>query len=588
MVEGSNPFTLIKNGQTELIKTKANILLLLIIIPFFTGSNLISGYNNLKKIESSPLNIEPNYNQSSPFLNLSSKIVEIGSNFNITFGMRNDTNITQFISGYSYTILRKDKALSELILYNGITNEFATRIEINTYSPEKYIEGNFTIHLVIESTYRGTIEINQSINFITNTNAHVIFSLTKKTNLASETNFLVNRFETIELAVENIGGANAFSIEAFIQSIEPPVGLNQSEFQFPINIELLESGDIIRLLFEIKPERLGVGSLEIRTKFQNSINTTISGTIRYIVSVLPQIQVNLVVDSQITNNDQSEVIANIFNQENIGIIISEIITSNKIIFSNDPSNQKLLNRNLEIKYFGSVISFGDSFILYSVYFYDSDGTGQAIIFEQPYSISIKEGTIVSEDNNLISTILITATLSILFIISFLLFFIFLIRNSPRINRLFAKKVLKTNINSRFNYNKREIIVDGSNIAWETPKNSKTADLENLKMAHKSLKESGFKNIQIVVDASLRYRVGNVDSFDELAKNKFFKVLPAKVDADLFILRLSEKSGAFILSNDLFKEFREEFAWIDKKRIPFSILDNSFFLHPNAADKFSKS
>jgi hypothetical protein len=52
-----------------------------------------------------------------------------------------------------------------------------------------------------------------------------------------------------------------------------------------------------------------------------------------------------------------------------------------------------------------------------------------------------------------------------------------------------------------------------------------------------------------------------------------------LDGDSFILRLSAQNGSLILTNDLFKEFREEFSWIDQRRVPYSILSGELYLHP---------
>ncbi|MHA2172322.1 MAG: hypothetical protein ACXAB7_20830 [Candidatus Kariarchaeaceae archaeon] len=45
------------------------------------------------------------------------------------------------------------------------------------------------------------------------------------------------------------------------------------------------------------------------------------------------------------------------------------------------------------------------------------------------------------------------------------------------------------------------------------------------------------------------------------------------------MRLSAQNGSLILTNDLFKEFREEFSWIDQRRVPYSILSGELYLHP---------
>ena len=492
--------------------------------------------------------------------------------------MRNDSNFGQFIMGYSYKIIKRSDQINDLELYRGITSSFEETIKINTYSPVKYKEGNFTIHFLVESVYRGLLEVNESINFITDPNSRIFFSMEKLSNLISAPSFLVNRTETIRLVIENIGGANAFFISASIQEIEPPVGLNQ--FQFPISIELLEASQTVQIEFEIKPERAGIGHLEIKTEYKNSNNKTSSGLIKLNVDVLPRVDASLTIDDEIINGVQTEINAFISNQEQESIIISETISSNKILFTNNPLEQKALDTNLELSYFGSIISFGNSFIFYTIHFYDPDGSGSAIIHEAIYPISIKDGTIVIEDNNFSFVVILIIISALLLIIILFFGLIAFLKYVPSVNKAFFDKLSTHNINSRFNYKGKKIIVDGANVAWENPKDGKNADLANIEIAKKALEDSGFESIQFIVDASLRYKVGNVSNFDKFAKNKFFKVIPAKVEADLFILRLSEETGALILSNDLFREFREEFKWIEKRRIPFSIINDKFFLHPN--------
>ena len=55
-----------------------------------------------------------------------------------------------------------------------------------------------------------------------------------------------------------------------------------------------------------------------------------------------------------------------------------------------------------------------------------------------------------------------------------------------------------------------------------------------------------------------------------------------MDGDKFILRIAEEEKAMIVSNDMFKEFRDTAPWIDERRIPYTILDGEVYLHPTSA------
>jgi hypothetical protein len=129
------------------------------------------------------------------------------------------------------------------------------------------------------------------------------------------------------------------------------------------------------------------------------------------------------------------------------------------------------------------------------------------------------------------------------------------------------------------FENNKVVVDGSNIAWEELSDSGKPKIENVIMAIETLEQYGFKDITVVADAALRYQIEDPHNLDERVKEGIIKVLPAKVDGDSFILRLSRSSGALILTNDLFKEYREEYRFIDQRRIPYSIINGTFYLHP---------
>ncbi|UJG42023.1 MAG: hypothetical protein K9W45_06040 [Candidatus Heimdallarchaeum aukensis] len=126
-----------------------------------------------------------------------------------------------------------------------------------------------------------------------------------------------------------------------------------------------------------------------------------------------------------------------------------------------------------------------------------------------------------------------------------------------------------------------VIVDGSNVAWEEKDAAGHPKLANIEAMINKLSRSNFKKIITVADAALRYQIDNQRRLDQLVKEGAIKMLPARVDGDKFILRIAEEETAMIVSNDLFKEFREIAPWIDKRRIPFTILDGEVFLHPTA-------
>ena len=87
---------------------------------------------------------------------------------------------------------------------------------------------------------------------------------------------------------------------------------------------------------------------------------------------------------------------------------------------------------------------------------------------------------------------------------------------------------------------------------------------------------------------------NFNSIDDertlkkLANEGIVKMLAARIQADQVILRLSEETGAMIVSNDLFREWRDKIDWIDERRIPFSIIQNKVLLHPPSEFTFKEN
>ncbi len=132
-----------------------------------------------------------------------------------------------------------------------------------------------------------------------------------------------------------------------------------------------------------------------------------------------------------------------------------------------------------------------------------------------------------------------------------------------------------------------VILDGSNIAWEEKSLSNKPQINNIEAMINRLSRANFKKIVTVADAALRYQIDEQKRLDRLVKEGAMKMLPARVDGDKFILRLAEEENAMIVSNDMFKEFRETAPWIDERRIPYTILDGEVYLHPTSVSPSSE-
>jgi hypothetical protein len=114
--------------------------------------------------------------------------------------------------------------------------------------------------------------------------------------------------------------------------------------------------------------------------------------------------------------------------------------------------------------------------------------------------------------------------------------------------------------------RRRIVVDGSNIATEGRSLPSLAQLDE---AIRSFLEEyrGFttSDVTVVVDASFGHRIdpSEVTTYEQALEHGEMITPPAGAlgRGDGFILRIAEKSGALVLSNDSFQEFHGERPWL---------------------------
>lgn len=108
-----------------------------------------------------------------------------------------------------------------------------------------------------------------------------------------------------------------------------------------------------------------------------------------------------------------------------------------------------------------------------------------------------------------------------------------------------------------------VVVDGSNIATEGRSLPSLAQLED---ALRELREEypGI-DVTVVVDASFGHRIDKSEGarFEEAEKQGEIVSPPAGAigRGDAFLLRIAEKTGAAVLSNDSFQEFHRDHEWL---------------------------
>jgi tyrosine-protein phosphatase YwqE len=133
----------------------------------------------------------------------------------------------------------------------------------------------------------------------------------------------------------------------------------------------------------------------------------------------------------------------------------------------------------------------------------------------------------------------------------------------------------------------KVIVDASNVAHFGKEKDGSPLLGNIEKALNALKELGYEPV-VVADASLRHEIDNKERFNQLIAEGKVHQVPSGTTADHFILKFAEDENAKILSNDVFREFFDEFHDINSRRIPYEFKDGEITIGKSSQPKKVKN
>ncbi|RBQ22715.1 hypothetical protein ALNOE001_15990 [Candidatus Methanobinarius endosymbioticus] len=114
----------------------------------------------------------------------------------------------------------------------------------------------------------------------------------------------------------------------------------------------------------------------------------------------------------------------------------------------------------------------------------------------------------------------------------------------------------------------KVVIDASNVAHSGKEGDSSPKLQNILSAVKYL-EDNENDCVIIADASLKHEIDDKEKYMHLVEEEAIEEVPSGNNADHFILQLAEEENAEILSNDFFKDFKDEFKDIQSKRLPFT-------------------
>lgn len=123
---------------------------------------------------------------------------------------------------------------------------------------------------------------------------------------------------------------------------------------------------------------------------------------------------------------------------------------------------------------------------------------------------------------------------------------------------------------------KNVIVDGANVAYAEMSRDDEPRVSNLVAMAKRLREEGYEPT-IILDASLRYEVDDSEQLEALLDDYEWQQAPAGTDADYFVLKAAERLDGYVVSDDEFEGWLDEYPWIRERRIPFMIVRGEVIL-----------
>ncbi len=108
-----------------------------------------------------------------------------------------------------------------------------------------------------------------------------------------------------------------------------------------------------------------------------------------------------------------------------------------------------------------------------------------------------------------------------------------------------------------------VIIDGSNVAMYgmSKTGKKNAKIENIMAVINKLKEYKASEIITICDANIRYTIDDKDKLDSMIEDKSVILAPSGIRADMFILDYARQKNCLIVSNDKFRDYRND-KWIN--------------------------
>ena len=120
--------------------------------------------------------------------------------------------------------------------------------------------------------------------------------------------------------------------------------------------------------------------------------------------------------------------------------------------------------------------------------------------------------------------------------------------------------------------------DLSNVLFEDININGKLKVENIRVVYNTLLDENYDPF-LIIDAYLRHLMNDEKEYEELIKEKIIYQAPAGRKADPFFLKLAKAFKSKFLTNDLCKEYYEEYGrdWIIENRKTFMFIEGKLIL-----------
>ena len=126
--------------------------------------------------------------------------------------------------------------------------------------------------------------------------------------------------------------------------------------------------------------------------------------------------------------------------------------------------------------------------------------------------------------------------------------------------------------------REKLPVDLSNILFEDININGKLKVENIRVVNNTLLDENYDPF-LIIDAYLRHLMNDEQEYEELIKEKIIYQAPAGRKADPFFLKIAKAFKSKFLTNDLCKEYYEEYGrdWIIENRKTFMFIEGKLIL-----------